>query len=125
MKRRLTTLFAATALAMGAMSGTALAKGPAPVPGPPTHEHTLTTPGNGNVVQIGPPGCRVEQAERGARNFHIRVHSSGPFGDSPVAPVDSDRGGLQVEATYTADMTVVIDGEEVTFHDVPMCPPND
>lgn len=75
MKRRITTLLAATALATGMMSGTAFAKGPAPVPGPPTHEHSLTTPGNSNVVKIGPPVCRVPQAERGARNFHLKVHS--------------------------------------------------
>ena len=96
MKRRITTLLAATALATGMLSGTAFAKGPAPVPGPPTHEHSLTTPGNGNVVQIGPPVCRVEQAERGARNFHLRVHSFGPGGDTPVAPVDPERAGLQI-----------------------------
>ncbi len=97
MTRRITTLIAATALATGMMSGTAFAD-PAPVPGPPTHEHTLTTPGNRNVVKIGPTACRVEQADRGARNFHLRVHSFGPPPDhnDPVAPVDPDRENLEI-----------------------------
>ena len=96
MKRRITTLLAATALATGMMSGTALASGPADVPGPPSHEHSLVTPGNGIEVQIGPPVCRVPQSERGARNFHLKVHSSGPLGDDPVAPVDEERGNLDI-----------------------------
>jgi len=96
MKRRITTLVAATALAMGAMSGTAFAEGPH-VPGPPSHEHSLVTPGNGIEVQIGPPVCRVPQSERGARNFHLRVHSFGPPGVyDPVAPVDPERGNLDI-----------------------------
>ena len=90
MKRRITTLLAATALATGMMSGPAFAKGPAPVDGPPSHEHSLTTPGNGNVVQIGPPVCRVPQAERGARNFHLKVHSERE-GAAPVT-----KAGLQI-----------------------------
>lgn len=90
MKRRLTTLVAAMELAMAAMSGTAFAQGPAPVLGPPTHEHSLTTPGNGQVVQIGPPVCRVPQAERGARNFHLKVHSV-IVGAAPVT-----KAGLQI-----------------------------
>jgi hypothetical protein len=89
MKRRITTLLAATALAMGMLPGTALA-GPPAVPGPPTHEHTLTTPGNGKVVQIGPPVCRVPQAERGARNFHLKVHSV-MAGAAPVT-----KAGLEI-----------------------------
>ena len=89
MKRRITTLLTATALAMGAMFGTALAE-PPEVPGPPTHEHTLTTPGNGKVVQVGPPACRVPQAERGARNFHLNVHSE--FAEA--APVT--KAGLEI-----------------------------
>jgi hypothetical protein len=89
MKRRITTLLAATALATGMMSGTAFAEPPS-VPGPPTHEHSLTTPGNGNVVKIGPPVCRVPQAERGARNFHLKVHSV-MAGAAPVT-----KAGLQI-----------------------------
>lgn len=100
MKRRITTLIAATALATGMMSGTALA-GPAPVPGPPTHEHTLTTPGNGNVVNIGPPVCRVPQAERGARNFHLKVHSV-MAGAAPVT-----QAGLQIGFSPNPDFPPV------------------
>ena len=91
MKRRLTTLLAATALAMGAMSGTAALASPADVDGPPSHEHSLTTPGNGQVVQIGPPVCRVPQADRGARNFHLKVHSV-RAGAAPVTTAGLDIG---------------------------------
>jgi hypothetical protein len=73
MKKQLAALAVASIGVLG-VSGHALAA-PAPVPGPPTHEHTLTTPGNGNEVQIGPRYCSNPYAERGARNFHLKVHS--------------------------------------------------
>ncbi|TVR19953.1 MAG: hypothetical protein EA387_12490 [Nitriliruptor sp.] len=66
---------------MGAMSGTAFAS-PPELPPPPTHEHSLITPGNGNMVKIGPPVCRVEQAARGASNFHKHVHRGVPWAEA-------------------------------------------
>jgi hypothetical protein len=112
MKRRLTTLLAATTLATGMVSGTALAQGPAPVPGPPSHEHSLTTPGNGSVVQIGPPVCRVPQADRGARNFHIRVHSV-MAGAAPTTTA-----GLEIGFWPTPDVPRIDpDGEPPFFAD--------
>jgi hypothetical protein len=62
---------------------------PQPVPGPPTHEHALTTPGNENVVQIGPRYCSNSHAERGARNFHLKVHSTFA-GAAPVTQAGLD-----------------------------------
>ena len=120
MKRRITTLLAATALAMGMMSGTAFAKGgPPPVFGPPAHEHTLTTPGNGNVVNIGPPACRIEQADRGARMFHQKVHSV-MAGAAPVT-----KAGLEIDATYVAPGEVLTPGGPLFIPApvVPQCPP--
>ena len=118
MKRRITTLLAATALATGMMSGTAFA-GPPTVFGPPAHEHTLTTPGNGNVVNMGPPACRVPQAERGALMFHQKVHSA-MAGAAPVT-----KAGLQIDATYTAPGTVQTPGGPLFIGApvVPQCPP--
>ncbi len=74
MKTRTTTLLAATLLTLSTTAGTAAAA-PPELPGPPTHEHTMLVPGSGALVQVGPPACRVPQAERGARNFHLNVHS--------------------------------------------------
>lgn len=75
MKDRIVTTLAAILLALAMLTGSAAAA-PPHIEGPPAHEHTLVVPGNGATIKIGPPFCRVPQAERGARNFHANVHST-------------------------------------------------
>lgn len=47
----------------------------------------MVVPGSGALVQVGPSACGVPQAERGARNLHLNVHSE-VAGAPPIA-----RGG--------------------------------
>ena len=73
MRTRITTVLAAMLLALVTTAAAAVAQ--AELPGPPTHEHVMVVSGTGAIVRVGPPVCRVPQAERGARNFHLKVHS--------------------------------------------------
>lgn len=46
---------------------------------PPTHNHFLTTPGSGDVVQIGPRVCANPDVLHDAfHNFHANVHTGAP-----------------------------------------------
>ncbi len=89
-QKRIITTLAAMLLALAMLTGPAAAD-PPPVPGPGTHEHMLVVPGNGATVDVGPPACRVPQAERGARNFHLKVHST-MAGAAPTTQAGLDVG---------------------------------
>ena len=49
--------------------------------GVPNHDHFLTTPGQGNVVQVGPHVCDNPEVLHDAfHNFHENVHTGSPTG---------------------------------------------
>jgi hypothetical protein len=61
---------------LGALAGTAPT---ANADGVPNHNHFLTTPGHGNVVQVGPHVCDNPDVLHGAfHNFHENVHTGAP-----------------------------------------------
>jgi hypothetical protein len=63
---------------IGVLAGAA---GTASATGVPSHDHFLTTPGSGNVVQIGPHVCEQPDVLHDAfHNFHENVHTGAPTG---------------------------------------------
>jgi hypothetical protein len=80
--------FAAAFLAvLGTLVGTATT---AQAGGVPNHNHFLTTPGNGSVVQVGPHVCDNPEVLHDAfHKFHSNVHTGSPtaVGDLTVTAV--------------------------------------
>ena len=61
-------------LAFAVMAGTAPSQEP-----PPPHDHFVTVPGTGEVVQVGPHRCELGEKVQGAfLNFHFNVHTGTP-----------------------------------------------
>lgn len=64
-----------------------------PAPGqqaPPPHDHFVTVPGTGQVIQVGPHRCELGERVQGAfLNFHFNVHVGEPatVGGLVVTPV--------------------------------------
>jgi hypothetical protein len=80
-------LLASAAISIGVLAATAA---PAFAGGVPNHNHFLTTPGSGGVVQVGPPVCEnPEVLHRAFHNFHDNVHTGAPaaVGDLAVSRV--------------------------------------
>jgi hypothetical protein len=72
---------------LGALLGTTTT---AHAGGVPNHNHFLTTPGNGSVVQVGPHVCDNPEVLHGAfHEFHANVHTGAPtaVGDLAVSAV--------------------------------------
>jgi hypothetical protein len=69
----------------------AVMAGPAPAQGaPPPHDHFITVPGTGVVIQVGPHRCELgEKAQNAFLNFHSNVHTGVPatIGGLTVTPV--------------------------------------
>ncbi|MGH2817390.1 MAG: hypothetical protein ACRDJS_02875 [Actinomycetota bacterium] len=64
--------------------------GSAPAQAPPPHDHFITVPGTGEVVQVGPHRCELgEKVQRAFLNFHFNVHTGTPatIGGLVVTPV--------------------------------------
>jgi hypothetical protein len=64
-----------------------------PAPGqepPPPHDHFVTVPGTGEVIQVGPHRCELgEEVQDAFLNFHFNVHVGEPatVGGLIVTPV--------------------------------------
>ena len=72
-RRFFAILFVAVLGVLGGAAATAHADGV------PNHDHFLTTPGNGNVVQVGPHVCANPEILHDAfHNFHVNVHRGAP-----------------------------------------------
>jgi hypothetical protein len=72
-------------LVLAVMAGSAPAQAP-----PPPHDHFITVPGTGEVVQVGPHRCEQGEKVQGAfLNFHFNVHTGTPatVGGLVVTPV--------------------------------------
>jgi hypothetical protein len=68
------------------MIGLAASPSGAQVTPPPPHDHFLTVPGTGSVVQVGPPRCTLgETLQRAFLNFHDNVHTGTPATTGQVA----------------------------------------
>jgi len=78
MKRRLLSAVTLALVAVGFSAAPALAHTP-----PPEHNHVLTVPGNGQVVQVGPHVCGSPQLHGAFHDFHTNVHISAQGGPSP------------------------------------------
>ena len=73
-------------IALAMMAGPAAAQ-QAP---PPPHNHFVTVPGTGEVIQVGPHRCELGETVQGAfLNFHFNVHAGEPatVGGLIVTPV--------------------------------------
>jgi hypothetical protein len=69
----------------------AMVVGPAPAQEPPPpHDHFVTVPGTGEVIQVGPHRCELGETVQDAfLNFHFNVHVGTPatVGGLVVTPV--------------------------------------
>jgi hypothetical protein len=76
-----------TVMALGVLG---LSSGPAAADHVPPHNHFLTVPGTGAIVQVAPDRCAMgEQLQTAFHRFHVNVHAGAPTGT----------GGLVVTAT--------------------------
>ena len=83
MRRILTLLFAAPLL-LGVMAGPAVAQ-------VPPHDHILTVPGTGELIQVAPPRCDLGETVQAAfLEFHVNVHLGVP----------TDTGGLTITPSF-------------------------
>jgi hypothetical protein len=79
--RRFVVLLALLVSLLGTLAGQASAQMP--------HDHFLTVPGTGTMVQVAPPRCALGETVQGAfLNFHLNVHTGTPAttGELTIAP---------------------------------------
>jgi hypothetical protein len=80
---RILVLVSALLLLFSVMAGSALAQ-------VPPHNHFLTVPGTGEVVQVAPSRCELgETVDRAFLEFHVNVHTGTPaeIGGLTITPV--------------------------------------
>jgi hypothetical protein len=81
--RRIVVVLSLLVSLLGTLAGQASAQVP--------HDHLLTVPGTGSMVQVAPPRCALEETVQGAfLNFHFNVHMGNP----------RDIGGLVIEPDF-------------------------
>jgi hypothetical protein len=80
---KILVLVSALLFLFGVMAGSAQAQ-------VPPHNHFLTVPGTGDVVQVAPSRCELgENVERAFLEFHVNVHTGTPAetGGLTITPV--------------------------------------
>jgi uncharacterized membrane protein len=78
--RRIVVVLSLLVSLLGTLAGQASAQ-------VPPHDHLLTVPGTGSMVQVAPPRCALGETVQGAfLNFHFNVHMGIPL----------DIGGLEI-----------------------------
>jgi hypothetical protein len=83
--RRILMALSVLLLVLAGVAGSAPAQAP-----PPPHDHFITVPGTGEVVQVGPHRCELgEKVQDAFLNFHFNVHTGTPatIGGLVVTPV--------------------------------------
>ena len=83
--RRILFALSVLVIALAMMAGPAAAQ-----QAPPPHNHFVTVPGTGQVIQVGPHRCELGETVQGAfLNFHFNVHAGSPatVGGLVVTPV--------------------------------------
>jgi hypothetical protein len=83
--RRIIMALSVLLLVLAIMAGSAPAQEP-----PPPHNHFVTVPGTGEVIQVGPHRCELGETVQDAfLNFHFNVHVGTPatVGGLVVTPV--------------------------------------
>lgn len=79
MKRRAFGAAIAACIAVGLSASPAYGHAP-----PPEHNHFLTVPGSGTVVQVGPHVCGSPVLHDAFHNFHDNVHVGTPTDSGPL-----------------------------------------
>jgi hypothetical protein len=83
--RRIFLALSVLMLVVAPMAGSAPGQAP-----PPPHDHFVTVPGTGEMVQVGPHRCELGETVQGAfLDFHFNVHTGTPatVGGLVVTPV--------------------------------------
>jgi hypothetical protein len=83
--RRILMALSVLLLVLAVMAGPGTAQAP-----PPPHDHFVTVPGTGEVIQVGPHRCELgEKVQDAFLNFHFNVHTGTPatIGGLIVTPV--------------------------------------